>query len=195
MSTEQQEHKGRARPESYTHATCESPRGERQGGAAEAGRGGQDHLDQRAGWLTILVMGQCVASGRQGKVLALTGGQPGRPGSVEMLMAMVVTAVVSSVSLIVAPFALLLMLLLLAVVSKVQVAVAMTHDQMRSEGGITVDTCLVTTSSSLSSPSVLSLTPPSKPTLTSPLTISLLTPLLSQNNTKEHLYDYLLVTK
>ena len=101
-----------------------------------------------------------------------------------MLMAMVVTAVVSSVSLIVAPFALLLMLLLLAVVSKVQVAVAMTHDQMRSEGGNIVDTCLVTTSSSLSSPSVLSLTPPSKTTLTSQLTISLLTPLPSQNNTK-----------
>ena len=34
--------------------------------------------------LTILVMGQCVASGRQGKALALTGGQPGRPGSVGM---------------------------------------------------------------------------------------------------------------
>ena len=102
-----------------------------------------------------------------------------------MLMAMVVTAVVSSVSLIVAPFVLLLMLLLLVVVSKVQVAVAMTHDQMRSEGGNIVDTCLMTTSSSLSSPSVLSLTPPSKTTLTSQLTISLLTPLLSQNNTKE----------
>ena len=80
---------------------------------------------------------------------------------------------------------LLLVLLLLAVVSKVRLAVAMTHDQMRSEGGIIVDTCLMTTSSSLSSPSVLSLTPPSKPTLTSPLTISLLTPLPSQNNTKE----------
>ena len=84
MSSEQQEHKERARPESYAHATCESPREERQGGAAEAGRGGQDHLDQRAGWLTILVMGQCVASGRQGKAFALTGGQPGRPGSVGM---------------------------------------------------------------------------------------------------------------
>ena len=84
VSTEQQEHKERARPQSDAHATCESPRGERQGGAAGAGRGGQDHLDQRAGWLTILVMGQCVASGRQGKALALTGGQPGRPGSVGM---------------------------------------------------------------------------------------------------------------
>ena len=48
MSTEQQEQKERARPESYTHATCESPRGERQGGAAEVERGGHDHLDQRA---------------------------------------------------------------------------------------------------------------------------------------------------
>ena len=48
VSTEQQEHKERARPQSDAHATCESPRGERQGGAAGAGRGGQDHLDQRA---------------------------------------------------------------------------------------------------------------------------------------------------
>ena len=104
---------------------------------------------------------------------------------IKMLMAMVVTAVVLSVSLIVAPFVLLLVLLLLVVVSKVRAAVAMTHDQMRSEGGNIVDTCLMTTSSSLSSPSVLSLTPPSKPTPTSPLTISLLTPLSSKNNTKE----------
>ena len=97
-----------------------------------------------------------------------------------MLMAMVVTAVVLSVSLIVAPFVLLLVLLLLVVVSKVQVAVAMTHDQMRSEGGNIVDTCLMTTSSSLSSPSVLSLTPPSTNTH-----ISINNPTPSQNNTKE----------
>ena len=48
VSTGEQEHKERARPQSYAHATCESPRGERQGGAPEAGRGGHDHLDQRA---------------------------------------------------------------------------------------------------------------------------------------------------
>ena len=33
VSTGEQEHKERARPQSYAHATCESPRGERQGGA------------------------------------------------------------------------------------------------------------------------------------------------------------------
>ena len=97
----------------------------------------------------------------------------------------VAKAVVLSVSLIVRLFLVgvgVYLLLLLVVVSKVRVAVAMTHDQMRSEGGNIVDTCLMTTSSSLSSPSVLSLTPPSNNTH---ISINNLTP-HTPSFTKQH---------